>query len=566
MGRRIIALLLFSMILLAPALATDTDPNQNPQTLPGGLGSPTIRNPNQPAPAMPSLQEMFNQQFQIRAAGTTGSATAGSSGSSPSYSANYYYNKETGQIINEDKSQDNDFEQLSQDYVDKITASGATPYKDSNGNIVWAHSDTSEWRQGATQFRKNMRTLTRTILNSDGTTKVETLTFEVDDKNKVVPDSNTGSTTTFNAEGDKTEEKSTIRYEKDGAGYVTDVTYEFLSDGTLSIVISEQQDGNSIIQSLSFNCRDEEPCTGSGYWERTCEAIPGCMDKVLNHKIRSADGDIFEYLGALNTWQVFGVLMEGYQQYKGLMFWTSYLPGFSREEIEARKKELAESFCVIGDLSHCFESSVCNQIVDRPASQEAVTTFDSQGNLVPGMSIKGYKVGPININGMPKWKLRDFFGNTTYIDGNWYDLSDPSLNPNTLPQTNLYFYFVQYAINNPTESRWFGPARDRKWNIKFDGERKAEWWPEQQKLEIGDFEGGTLEKYSTTDYDEVCLDVNPGYNRRSGGFTATSGFLRDKAERICDSLVSYGGDPTSLGKKKKGYKPPVNNQQPGAMV
>lgn len=309
-----------------------------------------------------------------------------------------------------------------------------------------------------------------------------------------------------------------------------------------------------------------EPYEDQEFLDALCDGKPGCRDQVDNNVIRRSDGDLNRILSAMSFGQVLGTLVKGYQEFQGILYFTSLLNYMSRPEVERRKQELAESFCLIGGVGRCITSTVCNLYSDYEPGSSAVVTNDVHGAPVIGGNINGYKVGPIQIKGADRDDLLLWFGNTTWLPGEgWVDLTDPAFDSNDLPEMEMFFYLVQYTANNPDvsqtpgtylERQWFDRVRneqDRSYNVLFEGDRSAYWFADDFVLKPGNHRGEILKKYSTTDYDEVCLTYNPPFDMQvsddditftgwsGGGWGTISG--RDK---VCSPLVSYDGPPTAI--------------------
>jgi len=583
MGRRVIVSLVLVVFLLAMPLAfAQTDQTSDDDwdsgwgaSDQGGGGGPdgSSDSSNGDGGSQPPQSGVHKAQQRALAQYGVQPTGVGDSGSpSPSGEGQWWVNQQDQDDIVYGQNLGNEYTSMNEDVAEWVNAHDASWDAGTTSYVAWS---SQTWAEGAFQFADNRRTITETSMDQNGVLTVSTTTAELED-GEIVADSATTSQHQISADGDliaytiqaKVGDKTkTAKYEVidqaigsrmritiDGATYTVNPAGKLLGD-----------DGNLVENEKTIEA-----------FEKACDSMPGCTDELVNHRVRNDQG---QWGG--DIWRTFGTLLQGYQQYRGLLRLTSLFGDeFSRERVEQRKQELSESLCVIGGLGRCLESAVCNAWMDYDPGESAVITKDLHDAPAIGAMVKGYKVGPITVRGVPTTQLKSWFGNATFIDGQWYDLSDPAFDSSTLPDVNLYFYYVQFAMNNPSVPESTGGAEGpiqegtRSFNLHFIGEREAKWWSQAQDLAIGQQARDTVKKYSTTNYDRVCLRFNPPFDIASGDGSFTFGGWSGvgwgshggAASEACDTLVSYAGAPTSVTDDPPPPPPPSGSLGPGVSI
>ncbi|RLE46607.1 hypothetical protein DRJ22_01540 [Candidatus Woesearchaeota archaeon] len=300
--------------------------------------------------------------------------------------------------------------------------------------------------------------------------------------------------------------------------------------------------------------------------EKTIEALEKAKRAYKAAAIKAAalnpSETLWKYLTE-NAWVFSAFVLKAYQEYGNFMSWTSIFPGLTRKDIEARKDELNQKFCIIGGIGKCFKSAICEHKFKKRAGQGTLISQDITGAPINVAQINGYKVGPIKIKGLPRTTLIDWFGETVMIKGLIYNFSDPNFDPTKLPEQDLYLYQVQYTLSNPEsvqERGFYKPASTTlKYNLKFIGERTATWWPEPQKLAVGNSTQDNILKYSFNNYDKVCLTFSPSIRETGlGGHKVKS--------EICNKFVTYEGPPTLITGQPSQANPATQTSGPGGMI
>ncbi len=302
------------------------------------------------------------------------------------------------------------------------------------------------------------------------------------------------------------------------------------------------------------------------------ERLPFIKTMKIREAAEGSAGDLWDYLTD-DVATTAAYLFTAYKQYGNMFSWTSLFPslGLAAEDVQKRKDELNQKFCVIGGIDKCFKSLVCSSIYDTRAGQSETIARDITGAAINVAHIQGYKIGPITIKGLPRQTLKDWFGNKTVIQGVEYDFTDPNFNSNLLPEQEIYLYQVQYALSNPKGAEkksktypfpsYTPVGQTQTYNLQFKGARTAKWWSTDQRLATGKTTEDNILKYSFTNYNKVCLTFHPGF--RSWGY----GEVGDPKDYTCHSFTPYAGAPTLITGQPSNANPATQpSGAPGAGV
>lgn len=429
-----------------------------------------------------------------------------------------------------------------------------------------------EWAEGALQFRENMRSRTVTMVDDAGNLITVTVNYEVDGEGKLVADTTELDSRVFDLQDDEVVAWTDQEY--DAQGNLQTATYTQNDDGSLTVQIGAR--------SFRLDENGDPPEGREEEFAAACDGMPGCADEVTNQQIRAGEGKFLSLIGRVSINRIFAGLLKGYQDYRGLLYLTSFFGDeWTREAIEQRKQELSQSFCVLGGIGDCVESLVCNLQYDDPPENNAIVTLDALDAPTVGAMVRGYKVGPLPIKGASRQQLRQWLNqDLVYLAGAWRNLSDPSFDSSALPDLNLYYYLVQYAMNNPsiptgtaTAGR-FERENARTFNLHFEGDRLAKWFVADQELAVGQQANDVIMKYTVTDYDRVCLRFYPAFDIVSQGekwtFGGWSGWgwgsHGGDVDEVCDSFVVYDGPPTMLTGDPGAPPPPTDGVGDGGAV
>ena len=265
--------------------------------------------------------------------------------------------------------------------------------------------------------------------------------------------------------------------------------------------------------------------------------------------------NVFSTLGFARS---LGFFMRAYDQYKGLTQITTltWAHGWNREK-------LAQEFCIGAGIENCLTSSICGQIHEITADN-VVAGRNEQGQLTSSAVLNAQRSKPIQISGLSRQQLLDIMGNTTVIKGRRIDLTDSSFDPTSLGNVSIRLYHVEYSVSNGAEDElrfnlefrrsspidYVAPSRKNVSTVEeVEGDiqqffstlpstsygeaiAKTKWFPVDQVVSKSIHEHEY--KYSTNEWDTVCLTFDPGVP--AGG--ATSGRL---AHELCVPFREYEG-------------------------
>ncbi len=205
-------------------------------------------------------------------------------------------------------------------------------------------------------------------------------------------------------------------------------------------------------------------------------------------------------ISAMGTWRFLGVLTHSFNQYKGfaylsaLIFDSDYL-----QEAAKRKQEIQDKFCVIGGLKECWTSHICEGFISSSPSNYMLTKGPDTAAPMGAALLVGERSDSIEFKGLTRQELVDLFGEQTFIDGVKVDFTDPKLDIKKMEVITMWLYNAQMRVNNPLD-------RDLHVNVEFRGpERRARWFSDWKYLKPGQGATRHFIKYSTTDYNQICL-------------------------------------------------------------
>ncbi|MBI4145884.1 hypothetical protein HY489_00945 [Candidatus Woesearchaeota archaeon] len=338
-----------------------------------------------------------------------------------------------------------------------------------------------------------------------------------------------------------------------------------LKDGTPD---SERVDEDKAIDFIAAELKKQNNALTDEEAKKQAEALKKNQDK---EQLESGNVGVEGYWELASFYRTFTDFFKTYDQMSGYAQLSSLFMG---DYVEKNRQRLAQSFCAFAGIDNCLVSAICGQIHEITASNVLVGR-DPGGKYVNSASLNAERSGLVELEGLDAQQLRDILGNTTTIAGKFIDLTDPSVDLRALGQLKLRLYHVEYSIENNAmfgermrynlEFRRNGaPALTEPPNItgqyasieEFGGDYEqyirrvrpinsletvssARWFPQDKQLEHRKTDHDHKYKYSTNEYDSVCLTFNPGL---PSGSALSSKFVNE----LCVPITEYAGGPTDI--------------------
>jgi hypothetical protein len=376
-----------------------------------------------------------------------------------------------------------------------------------------------------------------------------------------------GKTIVLDPKSGKTLDNTDHIYDKDGKK-IADITNSYytvekLADGTIQVKISEggksvyyYTDGTTLelIRDKDGNLLDKD--FDLSEWINKASTPE---EKERREKFRKAEIDkvmagpfaISTKLSTMGFWRALGTYVHAFNAYKGIASLTGLIwDWMSDEEVAKRKKALQDKFCVIGSTSECLTSIMCNEYFpSKPKNYMLVTNWNKEIPLIPA-SIVGERSDEINFKGETRENLIEWLGNRIFLDGEFINLTDPSIDTRSLPIT-VWLYNVQLSVKNQLD-------KDIYLNVEFRGpQRNAKWYSEWRVVEKGETRSKKILRYSTTEYDKVCFIFKEGISKYEPGgkYSYLFAILNDKKFPVYEfcSPLAGAGDPSTLKYDSKDF-------------
>ncbi len=276
----------------------------------------------------------------------------------------------------------------------------------------------------------------------------------------------------------------------------------------------------------------------------------GFTDEQINQaRVDIVASGVIGFLDSLKvlTWQQsLGRFMRAYYEFAGLRQLSSLLWPSYDAEVQARKAEIQQKFCITAGITNCAISKICGTIYPIGADN-VLAGRGPGGKFVSSASLNAERSIPIEVEGMTRQQMIDLFGNATVIKGVLVNLTDPAFDPRVLGRMKLRLYHVQYSVTNNAEDE-----KELKYNLHFRrvGEQlnssygkpvyQSRWWTDNAPtLSYLATARDHIYKFSATEYDNVCLEFDP---KLPSGHAAFS----DMVDELCVPFIEYAGGPTEI--------------------
>ncbi len=192
-----------------------------------------------------------------------------------------------------------------------------------------------------------------------------------------------------------------------------------------------------------------------------------------------------------------------YQQYSGMSGWSALI--WDEEYLQEWRDRVNDIMCktiILGGVD-CWASKICGKYSDIKPTRDGVLYSDAGTGAPRAVAhIEGERSLPIVTPGKTQW-----------------------------------VYTITFSVTNPDEDKGLS------YNVRFIGPKhSARWWtPPVTNPPIDG--GGTvsvtgasaLQKLSSNDYTEVCLELSP----------SIKGWGGKKVSKLCNSIVQYSGPATA---------------------
>lgn len=277
----------------------------------------------------------------------------------------------------------------------------------------------------------------------------------------------------------------------------------------------------------------------------------------------------------LGFWRSLGRFMRSYDKYSGLRQYSGL--GFDRydEEVQRRRQNMQQEFCIFAGLSNCVASRICGEYYEIDADEIPVIAGRGPGGqFVTSATLNAERSIPVEVAGLTRQQLIDLLGNVTVIQGKPINLTRPEFDPRSLGQLKLRWYHVQYSVVNNARSE-----RHLRLNIIFkimpanfiptqsscyeDAIRQLNWYPENLRIDYQATQTEDLYKFSATQYDCACLSFDPSLPTGHAAGEPTRDARR--SDRLCVPITEYLGGPTDAG-AAPGQVLPAATTAPGGQI
>lgn len=234
-------------------------------------------------------------------------------------------------------------------------------------------------------------------------------------------------------------------------------------------------------------------------------------------------------------------LFKAYEQYTGWAKLTTLLWSDYGAWAEKNKQTIQKALCdtMLIPSRNCITSKICAFTMPIQADNTLVGVGPS-GEPTASATITAERTPPVIINGLTGGQLSDILNsNTIVVDGTAYS-TDNAPQPLT-----LWRYKVHYSITNILD-------KDLAFNVVFKGpDRTASYYPNDKTLPQRRGTRGDISKYSATQYDKVCLTLNPGiptHNRQTAttNIMPFGSYAPTLTKELCQPITEYQAVPVSI--------------------
>jgi hypothetical protein len=242
-----------------------------------------------------------------------------------------------------------------------------------------------------------------------------------------------------------------------------------------------------------------------------------------------------------NPWRCMGNMMKAYDEYSGIGEATAmFFPDYNQWTKDVRRS-ISQTFCGFVSIQNCFESLICGAILDISSgnviSGNVLLGRNAAGQPIPAGHLSAERSLPIILKGMERELILDVIGSEiAVINGKIINISEVDLEE--LPATELRLYRIQYSITNSHADK------DLKFNLEVKGQTTRNFFSNDKTLKPGQTATQTIEVYSATKYDDICLTFNPSLPAGTGSTLIVSPKM---VSQLCKPIVEYSGGSTSVG-------------------
>lgn len=256
------------------------------------------------------------------------------------------------------------------------------------------------------------------------------------------------------------------------------------------------------------------------------------------------------------TMQNLGILVRGYEEYRGISQLTSLIWPEWGEQVQERKRKIEQDFLFATGIQRTIEQPLCGAIADfKPESEGVILGRGPGGEPISSGRINGYVTPPIALAGLTREQFINLFGNVTYINGVRYDVNDPAFTQKLaqLGRFSIRLYQFSYSLTNNLERLQkdlydWEDAPKLNYNVEFRGQRNVKYFSQDKQLNHTMTDKGHREKYSTTQYTHVCLTFNPPIPAFERGVELGNAFgVALEKKEVCVPFVDQSGAPTTIG-------------------
>lgn len=244
-----------------------------------------------------------------------------------------------------------------------------------------------------------------------------------------------------------------------------------------------------------------------------------------------------------NAWICIGTLLSAYDEYKGIGQVTAmFFPDYNEWTKEVRNT-LSQAFCGFVSIQNCFESAICGAVLDVSSgnviSGNVLLGRGANGQPLPAGHLSAQRSLPVTLKGLNYDLLRSIVGSEIIVlNGKTINISE--VDTTTLPAGDFRLYTIQYAITN------IHADKEMTFNLEFKGKTTRKYFSPDKKLKSGETVRGTIEAYSGTEYDKLCMTFNPSLP------ADTQVIVQPRmVNKLCKPIAEYAGGATSIGNHAK---------------
>lgn len=242
-----------------------------------------------------------------------------------------------------------------------------------------------------------------------------------------------------------------------------------------------------------------------------------------------------------NPWRCMGNMMKAYDEYSGIGEATAmFFPSYQQWTRDVRRT-ISQTFCGFVSIQNCFESVICGAVLDISAgdviSGNVLLGRNAAGQPIPAGHLSAERSLPIVLKGLDRELLLDIIGTEiAVINGKVINISEVNLEE--LPATELRLYRIQYSITNSHADK------DLKFNLEVKGQTTRNFFANDKTLKPSQTATQTIEAYSATKYNDICMTFNPSLPAGTGSTLIVAPKM---VSQLCKPIVEYAGGATSVG-------------------